>query len=581
MESMRGRLQHLYEISKLLTAFESIERTIPQVLAFISEIAPLRIAVLLLEERTGPRPRTRSIVWHAEGESATQVRGAQTNAKTAYGYLIRPGPSFEEEAGAKRFPTLIPPRSKSGHEGFVLLPLVLDHGRIFGALHLEGAFRFDETDLAFLSVVVNQLAIAVDRIAVVAANQAAAKGTQVAAELLADTSARLYSSLEYEKTLDAVVQVAVPLLGDISVLDMLTDDGRIQRVAVHMADASKHPNADRIRQFAPAPESRTPQAQVLRSGEPIIVESFESFADNPRHVDTLKEFGVCSIMVVPLIARGRTLGSLSLVSAESGRRYHVGDLALAKEIGLRASIAIDNARLYARAQRATDARQALIAIVSHDLKSPLASVLLSTDLLLKPAALQEPVAAKRLVDVIARSARRMNRLLSDLLDITSIEAGHLSVNKDRHECAPIIREAIEQHAAAAERKALRLESCLPGEAFEVYCDRDRVLQVLGNLIGNAIKFSVGGTIKVGAQAHGRETLFSVADAGPGIASDEKLLVFDWYWQASKTAALGTGLGLSISKGLVELHAGRLWVEDTPGGGATFFFALPVGVETSA
>jgi signal transduction histidine kinase len=129
----------------------------------------------------------------------------------------------------------------------------------------------------------------------------------------------------------------------------------------------------------------------------------------------------------------------------------------------------------------------------------------------------------------------------------------------------------------AAQKMLRLECALPDGAFEVDCDRDRVLQVLGNLIGNAIKFTPeGGTIKVRAEQRGAaEALFSVADTGPGIASDELPHVFDRYWQAKKKARCGTGLGLSISKGIVEAHDGRIWVESAPGQGATFFFTIPV------
>jgi signal transduction histidine kinase len=319
---------------------------------------------------------------------------------------------------------------------------------------------------------------------------------------------------------------------------------------------------------------------VLRSGEAVLVEDFASWSANPNHAAALKESGARSMMAVPLIARGRMLGVLTFASAESGRRYRASDLAIAKEIGLRAAIAIDNARLYAQAKRATEARQHLIAIVSHDLKNPLGTILMSTELLLKAPAPGGPDAAKRRVETIERAAHRMNRLLADLLDITSMEALHLSVAKNRQQAASIIGEALELHAAAAEQKGLRLQSVVPREPFEVDCDRDRILQVLGNLIGNAIKFSSSGTINVGARPLEGESLFFVADTGPGLASDEKLSVFDRYWQAQKTASLGTGLGLSIAKGLVELHGGRIWADDTPGGGATFSFTLPADVDAS-
>ena len=546
MERMQGRLQHLYDISKTLTAFDSVEQTVPRVLALMSEVAPLGSAVLMLEERAGPRPRTRSIVWHAEGVNPSGVRKAQARAKEAYAFLSRPAPAFEEEAGATRFPTPVPPGPRSRDAGFVLLPLVVDHGRIFGALHLEGASRFDEADLAFLNAVVNQLAVALDRMAAVTAKEAAATAAQVAAELLANASAHLFSSLEYEKTLAAVVHAAVPTLADICVLDELTETGETRRVEVFAADPGNQSVADRLRTFFPSQKSQLPQARALRSGEAVLVEGFEAWSDDPDHASTLKASGAQSMMAVPLIARGRTLGVLTFMFAESGRRYLPSDLALGKEIGLRAAIAMDNARLYAEAKRAMEARRHLIAVVSHELKNPLGTILMSTELLKGPVP-EGPPAVLRRIEVIERSAHRMNRLLTDLLDMTTLEAGYLSVTKKRQEGGPIVREAVELHALAAHQKGLRLDSCLPGEAFEVDCDRDRILQVLGNLIGNAIKFSTGGTIRVGARPHEGESFFFVADAGPGLTPDEKLSVFDQYWQAQKTASLGTGLGLSISK----------------------------------
>jgi signal transduction histidine kinase len=574
MEHARGRLEHLYEISKILTRFESIERTVPEVLALMSEVCPLRIAVLMLEERTTHRLRTRSIVWHAEGSMSSRARGAQSRAKAAYTTLTRAPPNIEEEAGATWFPTPVPPGIESSNEGFVLLPLVVDHGPIFGALHLEGAARLDEADLAFANAVVNQLAVVLDRIAIIAAKQAEAKAAQLAAELLAQTSAIFSSSLEYEKTLAAVVHASVPRLADICVLDELTDDGQIRRVEVLFADPGKQAVADRIRSLVPASDSPSPQAQVLVSGKAVVLESFESF--EPDRVDLLEQLGARSMMIVPLIAHGRTLGSLTFVSAESGRRYSAVDLALAEEIGRRAAMAVDNARLYMQAQRATVARQDLLAIVSHDLRSPLGTILICIDMLSGPSFEGQPERVKRLLGVIARSASGTKRLLEDLLDGASIEAGHLSVEKARYEVAPIVREAVELHAIAAEKKGVRLVGSLPGEAFEVDCDRERLLQVLGNLIDNAIKFTpAAGTVTVLGEPRDEETLFAVADTGPGIASEELRAVFDRYWQSKKTASLGTGLGLSISKGLVELHGGRIWVESTLGRGATFRFALPV------
>jgi len=577
MQRLHGRLARLYEISKVLTRFASVERTVPEVLALVSEAVPLRSAVLMLEDRTTSSPRTRAIIWHGENVNASQLRAARAHAKTAYTSLVRSAPDLEEEAGAAPIPESTRPPAL-GREGFVVLPLVVGRREIFGALQLEGFARLDEADLTFANAVVNQLAIALDRIAVVLAKQVAAKAGQVSSEFLANASAALFSSLEHEKTLAAVVHAAVPHLADMCLLDEITEDGRIERAHVVFADPGKQPLADKVRALARDPEVPTAQALMLRWGGAVLFESFDALAHAQARaeLDFVDELGVQSMMIVPLTARGRTLGALTLVMAESRRRYSASDLVLAKELGHRASIAIDNARLYARAERAVQARQELIATVSHDLRNPLSNIVLSAALLLRAPSTDGPAAREKQIGVIQRSADRMNRIILDLLDVASINAGHLAIERKSHPAAALVSDAIELSAATAARMMLRLEGALVGDGLEVDCDRDRLLQVFGNLIGNAIKFTPeGGTIKVSAEPReGGETLFSVADTGPGIPLDDLPHVFDRYWQARKTARLGTGLGLSISKGIVEAHDGRIWAESAPGQGATFFFTIP-------
>ena len=246
---------------------------------------------------------------------------------------------------------------------------------------------------------------------------------------------------------------------------------------------------------------------------------------------------------------------------------------VAVEIARRAAIAVENASLYETAQREVQARQDLLSTVSHDLRNPLSTIVMSAQLLQA-----SPPGADRTkpLEMILRSAHRMNRIIADLLDIASIESGRMTVDLRRHAVAPLVREAVEIHRLFAETKAIRLEGAVTTEGMAVECDPGRVLQVLGNLIGNAIKFTPeGGVVTVRAERRDTEALFSVEDSGPGVPADEVPDIFDRFWQAKKTARLGTGLGLSIAKGLVEAHRGRIWVESTPGKGATFFVAIPL------
>jgi signal transduction histidine kinase len=183
---------------------------------------------------------------------------------------------------------------------------------------------------------------------------------------------------------------------------------------------------------------------------------------------------------------------------------------------------------------------------------------------------------RKYADIIRRSTDRMNRLIADLLDLASIEAGRLVVTRQHHDAAVIARDVVELQLPIATPRRLRLEAHLPDQPLMVRCDRDRVLQVLANLIGNAIKFTpAGGEIAVELIAHEGAARFGIVDTGPGIPPEHVPHLFDRYWQGKQAARGGVGLGLSIAKGLVEAHGGRIWVVSTPGQGAAFYFTIPL------
>jgi len=182
---------------------------------------------------------------------------------------------------------------------------------------------------------------------------------------------------------------------------------------------------------------------------------------------------------------------------------------------------------------------------------------------------------RKQLDVIQRAASRANRLISDLLDVAKIQAGGMSVELATVDVPSMVQEAVDSVAAVAASKGLVLEKNVADGIPAVAADRDRVLQVFGNLLGNAIKFTPkGGKITIDAECDGFVARFAVCDTGPGIPPEHVPHVFDRYWQAKSTAKLGTGLGLSIAKGIVEAHMGRIWVESEPGKGASFIFTLP-------
>jgi signal transduction histidine kinase len=235
----------------------------------------------------------------------------------------------------------------------------------------------------------------------------------------------------------------------------------------------------------------------------------------------------------------------------------------------------------AEAEAAVATRDELLAIVSHDLRNPLNVIVIRASLLQRPTvdgAETQPV--RKAAQAILRSADRMNRLIADLLDLAQIRAGKLAVDQTPQEAEGIVRESIEMLLPLATKMDLKLDG-IASAGLRVHCDRGRVLQVLSNLVGNAVKSTQkGGSIFIEAQGAGDEAVVFVRDTGRGISEEELPRIFDHLWQAESGKRDGIGLGLSIVKGLVEAHGGRIWVESKLGVGTTFFFTLPLAEPVS-
>jgi signal transduction histidine kinase len=386
-----------------------------------------------------------------------------------------------------------------------------------------------------------------------------------------------------------LAHLAVPDLADWCLVHALEQGPWVSRVAVACLDPAQEertralPSRLELRDDAPVGLLR-----VLRTGEPELVPAvtdslLRAAAAEPAHPALLRLLQARSYMVIPLRARGHTLGAVTFVASGSGRRYGPEDLALAEDLCLRASLAIDNARLVGESRRAARAREDLLAVVSHDLKNPLGVVQLGAALLLRGAAKGpggESVAkqATRIQD----ATDRMSRLISDLLDWGRLEAGALPLELGEHPVAELLTEALDAIRPLAEAKGLQLHLDVPPGDVRARCDRMRVLQVLGNLLGNAVKFTPsGGHVTVGGEARGGEVALRVSDTGTGIPPDALPHIFDRYWQARDAASRGTGLGLAIAKGLVEAHGGTLHAESTLGEGTTLTFILSAAGATVA
>jgi signal transduction histidine kinase len=227
------------------------------------------------------------------------------------------------------------------------------------------------------------------------------------------------------------------------------------------------------------------------------------------------------------------------------------------------------------ARRAVAARDELLGVVAHDLRNPLGAILMRADLL---ASADEFEQVRRHAGSIQKVARRMEHLIATTLDVTTVEAGRLSVTPVPCGVDELMEAVFEVFAGLASAQHIQLERRGGRALPAISADRDRILQVFSNLIGNALKFTPReGRITISSESQEGAVVFAIADGGPGIAAEDLPHIFDRYWKAKDNAKRGTGLGLFIAKGIVEAHGGRIWALSQPGAGATFHFTIPVAV----
>ena len=386
------------------------------------------------------------------------------------------------------------------------------------------------------------------------------------------------ATLDYGTTLTELAQLAVGALADCVIVDVV-DDGQVRRLRVACADPGRRHVAERLERL-PIDRTRPHLAhEAIEERRAVLVAEItpgylEARTQGPEHAELLRGLDPRSLIAVPLVARGRLLGAVVLVSSRSSRRYGERDLRLAEQLARVAALAVDNAHLHGAAQQAIRGRDEVLGIVAHDLRSPLNTALLQCDLLeLRggDADRRDP----RPVQAIRRSALTMSRLIQDILDVSRLEAGTLAIERAGVPVPQVIDEAIEARRTAAAHAGVGLRAEVAEGLPDVHADRGRLQQVLDNLIGNAIKFTgPGGGILVEARPGPGEVVFRVADTGCGIRPDHLSHLFDRFWQGEARDRRGAGLGLSIVRGIVEAHGGRVWVDSEVGRGTTFHFTVP-------
>lgn len=401
---------------------------------------------------------------------------------------------------------------------------------------------------------------------------------------LAEIGTALANTLDYEGTLSHIVEIAVRNLADLCILDLIDGQGQVRRLRVASRDPAYFWMCDLLRGAALERSPSNPVFAALDSRQAVLVQhtTLESIGAVRRYNYRMEpeDIELQSVIVVPLVAHGRVLGAMSFVSVTTSREFGDDDVGVRQQLAERAALAVENARLYGAAQRAIQVRDEIVGIVAHDLRNPLAAILLEATVIRREL---DAVTAdtRESVDVIGRVAERMNRLIEDLLDGTRIEAGRLIIEPGRVSALHVVRDVVELHCPLLSSHGLELRLSLPDDLPDVWADRGRLLQVFDNLVGNAVKFTpAGGAVTLGAETQDTTVLFWVADTGTGIPHEHQPHLFDRFWQARPTGRAGAGLGLPIVKGIVEAHGGDVSVKSVPGQGSSFSFTIPICEATS-
>jgi PAS domain S-box-containing protein len=386
---------------------------------------------------------------------------------------------------------------------------------------------------------------------------------------LAEASGLLAASLDYEAILQALAHLAVTTIADWCTVHVFTSDGMLQPIAIaHREPAVEAHVRASFDQYA---DQIVPQ--VLRGGRPVL--------DRELKEELPRALGLVSTICVSMRQRGRVLGAITLISADAERRYGVEDLALAEELAHRAGIAVDNARLYREAQEAIRLRDEFLSIASHELKTPLTSLMGYAQMLQRRLRREGGFDERNLraLDVIVGQSGRLSKMVAALLDISRIHMGQLTIERQTLDLCALAQRVIDELQPTLVQHTI---DCAARGAVLVVGDELRLEQVLHNLIQNAIKYSPsGGPVRVLVEHDGARAHIAISDTGIGIPAAALPHLFQRFYRAANVDEKhisGLGVGLFVVKEIVMLHEGEVAVASEEGAGSTFSVWLPLAQE---
>ena len=496
------------------------------------------------------------------------------------------------EAWLARYAEVIQPSELPG-EAMANIPVMVEGEAVAGiSISFREPRKFDDATRTFLATIGEQTGIALGRARSFERDHRA----RDASAFLAEASRLLSSSLDYATTLSTLAHAAVPRLGDWCAVDVVTNPDAtdwpppMARLAVVHQDPAKLALAEELeRRYPPDWSQSTGIPGTIRNRTVTFVpsitdEMLAASTPDPERLALLRSFGFSACIIVPLVARDKTLGALTLIASESERSYETADLDLALELAQRAAMAIDNARLFraaevarAEAEKANAAKSEFLATMSHELRTPLNAIGGYAELLemgLHGALTEQQLDA---INRIKRAHQSLLGLVEDVLSFARIESGRLEYSFADVPLDQVLSTLEAFISPQMGKRGLSYEYRPVDSAVTVWADREKLEQIVLNLLTNALKFTDRGTVSLSAEAREDHIRVHVRDTGVGIPADKREAVFQPFVQLESgltRRVQGSGLGLAISRDIARAMNGDVTVESLVGGGSTFTLRLP-------